>query len=229
MNIAEIALVVKEELARAEVNIMQRLLGLGSHGISVTGEMQVKSLPENPKYAMALSMYKNGGTHSGVAKALGVSVAKAKDYYSWLVKHDYLPPETGELSAIERQVVDCLYDKGMSLTEAATALNCAVANITTRRDSAMKKGFREGETMSKYTPLGKYLEKTGQIRITLTFAEIEQIIGGKLPAYLRKWEAGWYGTAGGSPTHYQKKAWCSAGYQVETLELGSEKVVFYKV
>ena len=83
--------------------------------------------------------------------------------------------------------------------------------------------------MSKYDSLGKYLERNNSNRITLTFTELEKILEFKLPNYLRQHEAGWYGTAEGSPTHVQKRVWQSAGYQVETVSLTREIVTFKKV
>ena len=83
--------------------------------------------------------------------------------------------------------------------------------------------------MSKYQPLGKYLQGTGKKYVNLTFFEIEKILGFTLPDYLYKYPAGWYGTAAASPTHRQKVVWCSYGYQVDTLDLQEKKVGFYKV
>ncbi len=82
--------------------------------------------------------------------------------------------------------------------------------------------------MSKYDPLGEYLEKENQDSITLTFLQIEDIVEFSLPKYLRKYVAGWYGTAEGSPTHVQKAVWQAAGYQVENVNLSKEIVTFRK-
>jgi len=83
--------------------------------------------------------------------------------------------------------------------------------------------------MSKYEPLGKFLERTRKNRVKLTFSEIEEILGFRLPCYLYKYPAGWYGTARASPTHRQKVVWCSYGYQVETVDLVEKKVSFRKI
>lgn len=84
-------------------------------------------------------------------------------------------------------------------------------------------------TTSKYEPLGKYLENVGKSKITLTFSEIEDILGFELPKYLYQYPAGWYGTAEGSPTHRQKAVWNAYGYQVENVDLYRKTVVFYKL
>jgi hypothetical protein len=83
--------------------------------------------------------------------------------------------------------------------------------------------------LSKYEPLGKYLEGTGKRLVNLTFSEIEKILDFKLPKYLYKYPAGWYGTAKASPTHRQKVVWCSYGYQVQSVDLITKKVSFHKV
>ena len=92
-----------------------------------------------------------------------------------------------------------------------------------------KKVISEVSIVSKYKPLGQYLANKGQDYVDLTFSEIENILGFKLPDYLYKHEAGWYGTAEGSPTHRQKAVWCSYGYQVDTVNIISHNVVFKKL
>jgi len=85
------------------------------------------------------------------------------------------------------------------------------------------------KTMSKYDALGQYLEKSGQKKVALTFSEIEEILGFELIESLRKHEVAWYGASEKSPTHVWKKVWCSYGYQVDTVSLDNENVVFYKI
>ena len=83
--------------------------------------------------------------------------------------------------------------------------------------------------MSKYDPLGIYLKQSNQNRITLTFAEIETIVGFTLPKSLKNRSEAWLGTAEGSPRHVQKRVWQSAGYQVETVQLSQKVVTFKKI
>jgi len=85
------------------------------------------------------------------------------------------------------------------------------------------------KSMSKYEPLGKYLHKTGQERVVLSFTELERILGFELIDSLQKHEAAWYGTFTASPTHVWKKAWCAWGYQVERVNLTERQVAFYKL
>ena len=82
--------------------------------------------------------------------------------------------------------------------------------------------------MSKYNPIGIYLESRNDISIKLSFSDIERILGFELPNYLKDYVAGWYGTAEGSPTHRQKAVWCGVGYQVDNVNLSKQEVIFKK-
>ena len=89
---------------------------------------------------------------------------------------------------------------------------------------------KEGSlTMSKYEPLGKYLEQSGERQLSLSFFEIENILGFELIDSLRKHPMAWYGAAEKSPTHVWKKVWCAYGYEVKTVDLDVGQVVFHKV
>jgi DNA-binding XRE family transcriptional regulator len=78
---------------------------------------------------------------------------------------------------------------------------------------------------SKYTPLFDHLRRAPQDELTLTFAEIEALLGEALPASARA-QRGWWGNRSrGSP---QAAAWMGAGYHVEGLDLDAERVTFRK-
>lgn len=74
--------------------------------------------------------------------------------------------------------------------------------------------------MSKYEPLHEYLRRSGQSSVRLTFAEIEKVLGDKLPASAYKYSAWW---ANGS--HVQANAWLDAGYNADA-DLNTQIVVF---
>lgn len=76
-------------------------------------------------------------------------------------------------------------------------------------------------TMTKYELLRKYLKS--KAKITLTYAEIENILGFKLPdsAYTHKV---WWSN---HPSHTQALAWLEAGWNVQHVELG-ESVTFIR-
>lgn len=133
--------IVHEELAHAEEQIIRRLTSLYTASIPVQSAPALTPLPPNPKYKMALDSYLNGGTHSGTARQLGVSISAAKKYYNWLVAHGYLPPDKAELSEMEEKVAKCIFEDKCSLREAAKRFDCSVSNIVYRRDSALRKGY----------------------------------------------------------------------------------------
>jgi hypothetical protein len=76
--------------------------------------------------------------------------------------------------------------------------------------------------IGKYYLLEKYLESQSTSEITLTFQEIERIIGEQLPASAYKYPAWW--SNGG---HIHADAWLNSGWKVEKLKIG-ESVVFVK-
>ncbi|MDK2799182.1 MAG: hypothetical protein PWQ70_801 [Clostridiales bacterium] len=86
-------------------------------------------------------------------------------------------------------------------------------------------GYKEVKSMGnvgKYYLLEKYLDRQSAPEITLTFPEIERIIGEPLPASAYKYPA-WWANGG----HIQADAWLNAGWKVGELKLG-ESVVFVK-
>ena len=82
--------------------------------------------------------------------------------------------------------------------------------------------------MSKYEPLGKYLREKNENHITMTFDQIEHVLGFELSNTLKERPQGWYGTADASDTHVWKKIWYDAGYKVETVDFVDKKVRFIK-
>lgn len=66
--------------------------------------------------------------------------------------------------------------------------------------------------MGKYRPLETFLSKQSADSCTLTFPEIEKIIGGSLPASARNLEQWW----GNDRSHTQACSWMRAGWIVES-------------
>ena len=64
--------------------------------------------------------------------------------------------------------------------------------------------------MGKYEPLGKYLSSQTADSCTLTFSDVEAIVGGCLPASARAHQ-GWWGN---DKTHVQARTWMRAGWKV---------------
>jgi len=77
--------------------------------------------------------------------------------------------------------------------------------------------------MSKYEPLGHFLRGLGRSEAPLTFHEIEDLLGFKLPESARR-HRGWWANEG--TTHVQARAWMTAGWQAWEVNLGAEQVLF---
>lgn len=77
---------------------------------------------------------------------------------------------------------------------------------------------------SKYKPLADYLSKTGNDKITLTFSEIENILGFKLPKSARKHRAIW----ANDRSHSLSKGWLPVQYRSYSPDMKDEIVNFKK-
>jgi hypothetical protein len=76
--------------------------------------------------------------------------------------------------------------------------------------------------MGKYEKLGAYLERQPGGEIPMTFAEIEKIVGGKLPPSSR-YPAWW---SNNPSNNVMTKIWLRAGFKTEQVSIESRKLVF---
>lgn len=76
---------------------------------------------------------------------------------------------------------------------------------------------------SKYHPLFEHLLFSGQGRMSMSFADIEAVIGGPLPPSARRREEWWSNSPSG---HSQARAWLRAGYRTSHVDLAGEKIDF---
>ncbi len=78
--------------------------------------------------------------------------------------------------------------------------------------------------MSKYDPLSGHLRRQRADELTISFAEIERILGAMLPksAARPQW---WANTTDPETSHVQRKAWRDAGYDAFLLA-GKDRVRF---
>lgn len=81
--------------------------------------------------------------------------------------------------------------------------------------------------MSKYAPLADHLEVQGQDVIQLTFAQIDNLVGG-LPPSARNHDA-WWANSRTEDSHSWAHLWISAGWECESVDRTSEVVVFQRV
>jgi hypothetical protein len=79
-------------------------------------------------------------------------------------------------------------------------------------------------TGSKYDPLRERLAQDGSAEVRLSFAVLDGLIAGGLPASARRYKPWWQNDGEGS--HVQARSWLGAGYRVESVELPNGPVVF---
>lgn len=76
---------------------------------------------------------------------------------------------------------------------------------------------------SVYEPLRDHLLFSGKTNLTMSFAEIERVLGRPLPPSARKRTAWWSNNAQG---HVQAHAWLRSSYKTTELNLLGERVTF---
>jgi hypothetical protein len=80
--------------------------------------------------------------------------------------------------------------------------------------------------VGKYDPLKEFLRGQRANRVELTFAEIERIVGFKLPRSSRDYRAWW----SNNPTNsVMTKAWLDAGFESEQVDMEGRKLTFRRV
>lgn len=78
--------------------------------------------------------------------------------------------------------------------------------------------------MSKYEPLTTFLADQWTEEVPMTFAEIEAVIGARLPNS-KQYPAWW---SNNPDNNVMTHAWLAAGYRTERVDIGGEKLVFRK-
>lgn|SRR5690606_35855962 len=75
---------------------------------------------------------------------------------------------------------------------------------------------------SRYAPLTKFLTDARGDATEISFAKVEEILGGDLPGSARKFRAFW----ANSEKLTQARGWLEAGWSVAALDLEGERVKF---
>lgn len=85
-----------------------------------------------------------------------------------------------------------------------------------------------GPDDSRYAPLAIWLQSrpSNEDRVQLTFVEVEEIIGGPLPASAHTHRAWW---ANDSVGHVQSQQWLDVGWRVAQINMTEEKVTFARI
>jgi len=76
--------------------------------------------------------------------------------------------------------------------------------------------------MGKYSPLRSYLMSQIGERVPMSFGDIEELLGEKLPAS-KQYPAWWSNNPSNNP---MTKEWLAAGFQTESVNVAGENLVF---
>jgi hypothetical protein len=80
--------------------------------------------------------------------------------------------------------------------------------------------------MNKYDRLGEFLRSQRAKEVPMTFAEIERVIGAKLPASSPQYPAWW---SNNPSNNVMTKVWLAAGFRTEQVDTKGRRVVFRRV
>ena len=78
--------------------------------------------------------------------------------------------------------------------------------------------------VGKYDPLFEHLCRAGDESLTMTFAEIEALVGA-LPAAAAR-QAAWWSNQLTDGRHVQNRSWLNAGREVESVDRSGQRVRF---
>jgi hypothetical protein len=78
----------------------------------------------------------------------------------------------------------------------------------------------------KYQPLTEFLRRHPRAVVRMTFAEIERVIGAKLPPSAMRHRAWWSNNA---QNNVMTKAWRDAGFESEEVDMKGRRVAFRRV
>lgn len=112
-----------------------------------------------------------------------------------------------------------LYERVIALEERVASLERGDCEIRATRSIATD---AVSEVKGKYRYLADYLLNSGQDVVDLSFAEIEKIIQGKLPASSRQHRALWANTK----SHSIALAWMNVGYMTANVDMEKEQIRF---
>jgi len=80
--------------------------------------------------------------------------------------------------------------------------------------------------MGKYSPLGDFLRAQHASLVPMTFEEIEDVAGVKLPPKAQHHRAWW---SNNPSNNVMTKVWLDAGYETEQVDMAARKLVFRRV
>lgn len=81
--------------------------------------------------------------------------------------------------------------------------------------------------MSKYEKLANYLSGLADQKVSMTFADVEQVLGSKLPPVAYSSNAFWANSRT-NDSHTWAHLWQGAGWQASNVDVPGQKLVFIK-
>ena len=79
--------------------------------------------------------------------------------------------------------------------------------------------------MGKYDRLGAYLRGQDREQVPMSFADIERVVGTKLPIS-KRYQAWW---SNNTSNNVMTKIWLEAGYRTEQVDVANERLVFRRI
>jgi len=80
--------------------------------------------------------------------------------------------------------------------------------------------------MSKYASLEKYLRDQPWDEVPMSFADIERVIGAKLPPAAQRHRAWW---SNNPSNNVMTKVWLNAGFESAQVDMAARKLVFRRI
>ena len=123
-----------------------------------------------------------------------------------------------------------LRDKGLRRSSINTYVQHPERFIRWLADDYSPQGPQTGQReagvrpRSKYDPLCHHLVNSPETVVSLSFAEIERILGFALPASARRHQAWWANEREG--THSHARSWLEASYGTQGVDLNAQTVRF---
>lgn len=88
----------------------------------------------------------------------------------------------------------------------------------------LQTAMRLDKVSAKYRGLAEYLLSSNEIKVTLSYSQIEEILGFALPDTARKFKQSYWAN---TETHSYASSWMAVGYKTR-VEVDSDTVTFIK-
>ncbi len=127
---------------------------------------------------------------------------------------------------LERHEADVLEEFEPKQLSTAMQVTYTVVEATADELAPVEESIHANE--SRYAPLALLLREQprDQLKVSLTFQKIEEIIGGELPGSARQHRSWW---ANDPVSHVQSQQWFEVGWRVSRINMSEETVTFSRI